>query len=232
MLATVLIELLVVALGLGLAGLDPAGALVAAGALGGGARERHVAAYGLVALLGTVAFGATLSLTVGPRVAEIDWVALASLPAAAVIEAVLGLGLVAWGVARALRPATRAPKPRSTRGTGPTALVAAGTLFALSAILDPTFVSLAVIAGRDGTFWSVVAAHSVWVLVSQAPLVLLLAAMAGGAHGRFVARFRSWWEKVRPAVGRLVTGAALLAGAFFLLDSGWWFVTGEFLVGG
>jgi hypothetical protein len=224
------IELLLTALGLGLAGLDPAGALLAVGALGGGARERHVAAYGLVALLGTAAFGAALSLTVGSRVADIDWVALTDGPVAAVVEAVLGLGLVAWGVARARRPATRAPKPRSTRGTGPAALVAAGALFALSAILDPTFVSLAVVAGRDGAFWSVVAAHSVWVLVSQAPLVVLLVAMAGGAHGRFVAWFRSWWEKVRPAVGRLITGAALLVGAFFLLDSGWWLATGEFLV--
>ena len=59
---------------------------------------------------------------------------------------------------------------------------------------------------------------------------LLLAAMAGGKHERFVARFGSWWERVRPTVGRLVTAAALLVGAFFVLDAGWWFATGEFLV--
>ena len=101
-----------------------------------------------------------------------------------------------------------------------------------TAILDPTFVSLAVIAGRDGTFWSVVVAHSVWVLVSQIPPVLLLVSLAGGKHERFVVRFRSWWSRIRPAVGRLVTGAVLLVGAFFLLDAGWWFVTGELLVPG
>lgn len=225
-----MIELLLTALGLGLAGLDPAGALVAAGALGGGARERHVAAYGLVSLLGTVAFGTALSLILGPRIADIDWGALASGPGAAIVETVLGLGLVAWGLARVQRPATRAPKPRSPRGTGLIALVALAILFALSAILDPTFVSLAVIAGQGESFWSVVVAHSVWVLVSQAPLVLLLVAMAGGRHERFVIRFRSWWAKIRPAVGHLVTGAVLLVGAFFLLDAGWWFATGEFLV--
>ena len=104
-----MIELLLAALGLGLAGLDPAGALVAAGALTGGARERHVAAYGLVSLLGTVAFGTALSLVVGPRVAGVDWGELASSPGAALVEAALGLGLVAWGIARVRRPATRAP---------------------------------------------------------------------------------------------------------------------------
>ena len=98
------------------------------------------------------------------------------------------------------------------------------------AVLDPTFDALVVIAGRGEPFWSVAVAHSVWIAVSQAPLILLLAAMAGGKHERFVARFGAWWEKIRPAVGRLVTAAALLVGAFFLLDAGWFFATGEFLV--
>ncbi len=141
-----MIELLLTALGLGLAGLDPAGALFVAGALGAGARERHVVAFSLVTLLGTAAFGTALSLTLGPRITDIDWGFLFSSPGA-LVEAALGLVLVAWGLARAWRPATRAPKPRSPRGTGLIALVALAILFALSAILDPTFVSLAVIAG-------------------------------------------------------------------------------------
>jgi hypothetical protein len=70
----------------------------------------------------------------------------------------------------------------------------------------------------------------VWVLVSQAPLVLVLGAMAGGKHKGVVVWFRSLWSRLRPAIGRLVTGAVLLVGAFFLLDAGWWFVTGELLV--
>ena len=225
-----MIELLLVALGLGLAGLDPGGLLVAAGALAVGAHERYVAAYGLVTLLGTVAFGTALSLVVGPRVADIDWGALATSTGAGLLEIALGVGLVAWGIARARRPATQAPKPRSPRGRGPLALLALAVLFALSAVLDPTFVSLAVLAGRGEPFWTVVAAHSVWVIVSQAPLVLLLAAMAGGKHERFVAGFRSFWERVRPAVGRMVTAAALLVGAFFVVDGGWWLATGEFLL--
>lgn len=226
-----MIELLLSALGLGLAGLDPAGALIAAGALAGGARERHVAIYGLITLLGTVAFGTALSLGLGPRIADTNWGALASGPGAAIVEILLGLGLVTWGLVRARRPATRAPKPRSTRGTGPLSLVMAGILFTISGVLDPTFVSVVVIAGQGELVWSVVVAHSIWILVSQAPLLLVLVAMANGTHERFVVRFRSWWARIRPAVGRLGTGAVLVVGAFFLLDSGWWFVTGEFLVG-
>lgn len=56
--------------------------------------------------------------------------------------------------------------------------------------------------------------------------------MVGSKHERVVVWFRSWWTKIRPAIGHVVTGAVLLVGAFFLLDAGWWFVTGEFLVPG
>ena len=158
------------AFALGLAGLDPAGALLVAGALAAGAREGHVALFGLVVLVGTVVLGTTLSLTVGPRIAEIDWSVFAPGDrTVAFVETLLGVGLVCWGVVRARRPTAHAPKPRSARGTGPSALVGAGILFALSAVFDPTFVALTVIAGRDGTFWSAGIAQSVWVLVSQAP---------------------------------------------------------------
>jgi hypothetical protein len=226
-----MMTLLLTALALGLAGLDPAGALVVAGALAAGAREGHVVLFGLVVLVGTVVLGTTLSLSVGPRVAEIDWSMFAPGDrTVAFVEALLGVGLVCWGVVRARRPTVRAPKPRSARGTGPIALVGAGILLALSAVLDPTFVALTVITGRDGSFWSAVVAHSVWVLVSQGPLVLVLGAMAGGKHKGVVAWFGSLWSRLRPAIGRLVTGAVLLVGAFFLLDAGWWFVTGELLV--
>jgi hypothetical protein len=223
--------LLLTALGLGLAGLDPAGALVVAGALAAGAREGHVLLFGLVVLVGTVVLGTTLSLSVGPRVAEIDWSLFAPGDrTVAFVEALLGVGLVCWGLVRARRPTAHAPKPRSARGTGPIALLGAGILLALSAVLDPTFVALTVIAGRGGSFWSAAIAHSVWVLVSQGPLVLVLGAMAAGKHKGVVNWFGSLWSRLRPAIGRLVTGAVLLVGAFFVLDAGWWFVSGELLV--
>lgn len=228
-----MIELILTALGLGVAGLDPAGALIAVGALGGGARERHVIAYGIVAIAGTVLLGTIISLAVGPRIADFDWSFLVPEDrTSAFIEMGLGIVLAAWGILRARRPSVHAPKPRSPRGTGPLALISLGVLFALGAILDPTFVSLVVIAAQDGSFWTIVAAHSIWILLSQSPLVLLLVAMAGGKHEQAAVWFRSWWDRLRPAVSRIVTGAVIMVGVFLLVDAGWWFVTGEFLVPG
>ncbi len=69
-------KLLLTAFALGLASLDVAGTLLATGAMGSGARNRVLVVFGCVSILGTLAFGAALSLVVGPRIAGIPWEAL------------------------------------------------------------------------------------------------------------------------------------------------------------
>jgi len=229
------IKLLLTAFALGLASLDVTGALVAAGALGAGARLRALVAFGCFCILGTVAFGTALSLIVGPRIEGIDWGML--LPhnptedrLAAFVDIVLGVGLLIWGVVRILRPDSGPPKPSTPRGLGLISLAGTGMIFAFAAIADPTFVSLVVIAGRAEHYWSVVAAHSMWTLVSHTPLVLVLAFALIGENERIVTWVRTLWARISPLMVRLVTGVVLLVGTFLLLDALWWFATGEFLV--
>ena len=230
-------KLLLTAFALGLASLDVTAARAAVGALGAGARVRALVAFGCFSILGTIVFGTALSLIVGPRIAGIDWDML--LPygptedrVAASVQVVLGLGLLAWGIMRTRRPAMHPPKPSGQRGLGLTSLTGAGILFALAAILDPTFVSLVVIAGRAELFWPVVAAHSTWTLVSHVPLVLVLAFSVGGGRERVVISFRAWWARISPVIVRLITGVVLLVGTLFLLDAAWWYLTGGFLMPG
>jgi hypothetical protein len=227
-----MVKLLLTAFALGLASLDFTGTLLALGALGAGAKNRALLAFGFVCILGTAAFGTTLSLVIGPRIAGIDWSRF--LPhnptedlIAALVEVLLGLGLVVWGLVRTLRPSTTPPKPSVPRRLGLMSLAAVGILFALAAIFDPPFLSLVVIAGRSEHFWSVAAAHSTWVFVSHAPLILLLVLALVIDHETVVARFQNVWSRIRPLVVRLVTVAVLLAGTLILLDAAWFFVTGD-----
>jgi hypothetical protein len=225
------IKLLLTAFVLGSASLDVTGALVAAGALGAGARFRALVAFGCFCILGTVAFGSALSLIVGPRISGIDWGML--LPhnptedrVAAFIQIVLGVGLLTWGIVRTRRPGP--PKSSVPRGLGLISLAGAGMLFALAAIADPAFVSLVVIAGREDPFWTVVAAHSTWTFVSHIPLVLVLAFALSGENERIVNWVRTLRERISPWMVRMITGVVLLMGTFFLLDALWWYATGEF----
>jgi hypothetical protein len=222
--------LLVTVLGLGLAGLDPAGALIAAAALTAGARDRAVLLYGVVVLVGTALLGTVLSLTLGVRLASVDWSVL--VPAGrvgAIIELGVGVGLLAWAVVRLSRRGARAPKPRRER-TGGLGLAGVGALFALSAALDPTFIAVVVLAGRDPVVAEVALAHALWAVVSQAPLVLLLLAVARGKHERAVTWFGGWWSRVQPVVRRVVNAALVVTGAVLVLDGGWWFATGDYLL--
>jgi cytochrome c biogenesis protein CcdA len=222
--------LLVTVLGLGIAGLDPAGALIAAAALTAGARDRAVLLYGVVVLVGTALLGTVLSLTLGARLASVDWSVL--VPAGrvgAILEIAVGAGLLAWAVIRLRRRGARTPRPRRER-TGSLGLAGVGALFALSAALDPTFIAVVVLAGRDAVVAEVALAHALWAVVSQAPLVLLLVAVARGRHQRAVTWFASWWSRAQPVVRRVVTAALILTGVVLLFDGGWWFATGDYLL--
>ena len=228
-------KLLLTAFALGLASLDVTGALLAAGALGAGARTRALLAFGCFCILGTVAYGTALSLIVGTRIAGIDWGML--LPhdptqdrVAAFVDIVLGVGLLIWGVVRILRPGTRPPKPSAPRALGLISLAGAGMLFALAAIADPTFVSLVVIAGRAEHFWSVLAAHSTWTLVSHVPLILVLVFALSVDHERVVIWVQTFWAKISPWIFRLITGLVILVGVLFLLDALGWYLTGELFI--
>jgi hypothetical protein len=223
-------SLLVTALGLGLAGIDPAGALIAVAALAAGARERAVLLYGAVVLLGTALLGTVLSLTVGSALGDVDWSGLVpSGRLGAVLELVVGVALVTWGLVRLLRRGVRPPRSRRT-AAGTAGLLGAASLFTLSAALDPTFVALTVLAGRGQETLTVALAHLLWAVISQTPLALLLVAIVLGSHQRAVARFRSWWDRAEPVVRRVVTVAALGVGAVLVLDAGWWFASGDFLL--
>ncbi|QCJ45989.1 hypothetical protein [Haloprofundus sp. MHR1] len=226
-----MIELVLTALGLGVAGLDPTKALFAAGALSGGARKQDVTLYGLISIVGTLVFGTVLTVVLGPRISELDWtVFVPTDPVIATLEFGLGVGFLGWGLLRLKNSTTQTPSSRIPRGTSLPALVGLGLFFALTAFVDPMFVSLIVVASRETSLWSVVAAHSVWILISQAPLVIILGAICCGKHEGVVTEFQSRWVQIRPVVSRIVTIALFVVAMLLLSDASWWFFAGEFLI--
>lgn len=231
--------LLLAALGLGVAGLDPTGALLAAAGLAAGARARAAVLFGASVLVLTAALGTVLSLTAGSALAGVDWTSsLPGGPVTAGLEALAGAVALAWVVVRLRRradpgreeAAADAGRRGGARLASSAGMVGAAVLFTAGAVLDPSFVGLVVLAGRDEPLVQVVAAHLVWSVVSQAPLLLLLVAVARGGHERAAALFARWWSRVRPLVRHLVTAALALLGTGLLLDAGWYAATGSFLV--
>lgn len=221
--------LVLAALGLGLAGLDPAGALMAVATLAAGAPRRTVLAFGLVVLGGSAALGVTLSLTLGVRLRSVDLLGL--LPhgdLGALIEMVLGLGLLGWVWWRR-RPSL--PGAERLGRSRPAPVLGLGVAYAALSLTDPTFAGTVVLAGRGQPVVDVIAAHVVWSLASQLPLVVLLAAVVAGAHDGAVTWFGRWWARVGPVLRHVVTALALLAGVLLLVDAAWFAATGSFGIG-
>ena len=215
--------------GLGLLGVDPAGALVAAVALAAGARDRQIVIFGLVVLVGTTVFGVVLTVAVGERLARLDWASV--LPSGALragLEAGAALLLAAWAVARVVRRSTSS-EPR-VMGAGATGAVVAGVLFIGTAATDPSFAALIVLAGREASPAGVVVANTVWTVVSQAPLFVVVVAVLLGRHRAAVDTLQRLRERWAPRVRVLVT-VALGLGALVLLADVLSWAAGSFLIG-
>lgn len=221
--------------GLGVAGLDPAGALIVVAALAAGARRRAVVAFAVTTLVVTVAMGVSLSALLGPRLAAIDWSVL-DLPDPMWIVLDLGLAaiLLVWSIRRGRRrdaPAAAPTAPPARRATSTVGLAGMGVLFGLSAALDPTFIAVVVLAGRGEPLWWIVVAHLLWVLLSQAPLFALATATLANRHERAVVWFQGRWARARPAVNTIITVLLAVAGVYFLADAIAYLATGAFLIG-
>jgi hypothetical protein len=223
--------LLTAAAGLGLAGIDPAGAALAIAALARGASRRSVVSFALAIVFGTALLGTLLALTLGHELTGVDWSGL--LPTgdlAAVIELSLAAALFAWAAIRVTRPQARPRRPHRRRGVGEAAMVGMGLLFAASAVLDPTFVGLVLISGRDEPLLEVAIAQLIWVLISQAPLVVLAIATSLGAHENLLNRFGAWWTRVGPKARFALTSFLFLAATVLAADALTQLLTGQFLI--
>jgi hypothetical protein len=215
---------------LGLAGIDPAGAILGMGLFGAGATRRSVGVLVVTFLFGTIALGVTLSAVFGGRIQQLDINALE--PSAwidAILLAVAGLILLAWGGLRLIHPAPPRTHKRR-RGTGPGALFLLGIVLAAGSLVSPPFLAMIVVAGGYHTLWAVVLAHTIWTLLNQSPLLLVALVESTGHGERLVMAFDDWWIREQPAIARIFTILLVLVSAALLLESASWFVMRDFLL--
>ncbi|HEY5980791.1 MAG TPA: hypothetical protein VIT41_14290 [Microlunatus sp.] len=223
--------LLGAALVIGVAGLDPTAALLAVAALVAGATSRALTAFAVTVMVGAPLFGTVLSLTVAARLAALDWrVLVPQGRIAAVVGLAVGVALLSVGILRLVRPPTQPSAAEKPHRVGTLALVGAGAAYVGSLLIDPTFIAITVLAGRSQVPLEVVMMQSIWVLVSQLPLLVLLVAVHRFGQQRAVETFQAWWSRAQPSLRLVVTVALLGVGLLLVVDALWWFTSGHFLL--
>lgn len=202
----------------GLAGFDPAPMLIAAAALTGGVRRRHLFGFAAVLLGGTALVGWLLSRTLGHLFGHLDWPGLLlGHRVSGVIELVAGLALAAYAAYR-IGAALRWGRPRTSaepeRVRGVAGLYVVAVTFALIVVGDPAFALFVGLSGDQRPISGVIG-WVIWATISQFPLVILMVAAAFGAAHRVAAAGQRLKARLAPTLRTLTTvlvlAAALLA---------------------
>ena len=215
---------LVTMAGLGMLGFDPAPGLIGAGARSMGARKRTIALFAVLLVGGTAVWGVLLTLVVGPGIRTLHWMALAQTRWALVLEGLIGVALLGWGLwslsqrFRTRRGLVRATDEEITQDTKASARVASGVgplmvvaaFFVVIVISDPPFPA-AIVASAHQERALVLVGFALWALISQSPLVILVIASAIGLDDAVVAWSQTWTAKVGPVVRLLTAGCAIVA---------------------
>ena len=212
--------------GLGIAGLDPIGALMVVPALAARAKRRVVMLFFGMAALVTVATGLVLGESVQYVTA---WIENLSVPVVArmAVQVVLAVALGWWAVYRWVRRKDPKSEKKSLL-TGPTAMSLAGAFWGISAVTDPSFLALAVIDSRISSLLASVLVFTGWFLVSQAPLCVVVLALAAGRNSLPVRRALALAQRLAGPTKILMTLLIALAAACFAASTVIYLLTGAF----
>lgn len=206
------------ALGLGLAGFDPLGAIVFMAAMAAGARRAALTTLGVTTVATTSLLGLLAVLGLGPTIHRWEERLHPSSFAWHMSAMTVGAGLLAWGVRRL----THRDRSEGHDSTPPRSLTAAGLAWAGlavggSSLLDPAWYAMVAYAARLSP-GSAAATAVVWTLLSHVALVALTVAVVMGAHEPVQRGIDATRDRYGTAFGRGMTGLVVISGAALI---GW-----------
>ena len=216
--------------GLGVAGLDPVGALILTTAIASGARRSAVLAFFASSLGVTVLVGVALGESVQRLVDLVVSLIQVPDPARFWLQLTAAVALTVWAVRRYRNRNQSSPsQSRRARGSSMPAMLAAGTAWGIAALTDPTFYATAALAGQSRGIVVPAVLVMVWFLISQLPLLAVTVTYLINSEGPAVTRLVALTKRLSMALSHVLTALLAFAALLLAASSATYLGTGLFL---
>jgi hypothetical protein len=195
-----MISTLLSTIGLGVAGIDPVGAILLMTAVSTGVSKIKIIAFTVSVFLASTVISTLISVlgtniiknisNSFPQGHSVFW---------AYADVVLVLVLSVWLVRQYTKkePKDSGNKKRKMIRGSAGVFMAAGVVFGVTSVLDPTFIANTTLAAQAGSIYQVVVMQSLWILISQCMLVGVALAFMLGLSDRLIAWASTLWARHR-----------------------------------
>lgn len=218
-------------IGFGIAGLDPFGALVVVPALSVGVRRRVILLFFGTAWLTTVLTGIALGESVQHVAAWLRDLFTVPEPVRLTVQLVVAAGLGLWAAHRWAHRNDTKPERTKPMLAGPIGMSLMGTFWGVSALTDPSFFGVATIGASMQSMLAVAAVFTGWFLISQAPLCVVVLALAAGRDSRPVQRAIRFARRIARPAAYVMTVLLAAASLLLIVNGGTYLATGTYWPG-
>lgn len=225
-------EAVLAALGLGIAGVDPLGAVLLMTAIAANFTRSRIIFFSTTVFLSAVVAGTLLSVAGAGFISSIkDLLPVATSSVWLVVNLIIAAIILVWIIKRKLNE-NKPEKPIARRKLSKSyyAIVITGILFGAGSVLDPTFLASISLAAQTDSLITIIVMHTIWVLVSQIMLFGLFVAYLNGKHEKVIIYSRMQYRKHKALLQNILYIAAIAAFLFLGLDSVNYVVRGEYLI--
>lgn len=227
-----MLDALLTAVGLGIAGIDPLGALLLMTAIAAKLSRSKLIFFNITVLLSAVIAGTIVSLVGAGFIASIkDVLPVSTSRVWVIVNLIVAAAILIWIVRRKLtknRPKTQ--KPRNKLSGSNYTIAATGLLFGAGSVLDPTFLANISLAAQSESLVTIVAMHTIWILVSQIMLFGLFAAYLQGRHESVIGYTRRQYGKHKSLLQNILYLTAIAVCILLVSDSVSYLASGKYLI--
>jgi hypothetical protein len=227
-----MLDALITALGLGIAGIDPLGAVLLMTAIASQFTRSKIIFFNVLVLVSAVLVGTILSVVGASFLSNINDIFPENTSSVWVyVNLLIAAVTTVWLIRRYLnRNKPKNNKSTKKLGSSYYAIAVTAVLFGAGSVFDPTFLAAISLAAQTNNLATIVAMHTIWIITSQIMLFVLFIAYLNGKHEKVITYSREQYTKHKSLLQNVLYVAAIGVIIVLIADSISYLVSGNYLI--